>query len=224
MVKSQATQAAAAAQPRHKIKGIPRTKGARNDHNKKQEDCLGMPVSRANWRLRKLLLFRCLQRLGEDFCHHCGEQITDPDELSVHHIKPWRYDRPDLFWDLGNCTFSHMRCNKVDRPHRPVKKNPSAPGMHWCSRCRVLRPVGDFSPCYLRRSRKNNGSAWCRSCSQERRRRTVAERQATGLCKCGKSPRPGCQLCERCGARSRRQYYDRMAQDRPGRPVQKRVG
>jgi hypothetical protein len=58
-----------------------------------------------------LLLFRSLKRLGENICHSCSKEIELVDELSIEHKKPWEGISAELFWDLENIAFSHIRCN-----------------------------------------------------------------------------------------------------------------
>lgn len=43
------------------------------------------------------------------------------DDWSIEHIEPWIGVDPDLFWDLDNITFSHKKCNVVDRPFGRTK-------------------------------------------------------------------------------------------------------
>ena len=47
-------------------------------------------------------------------CYACGEKILTYQELSIEHKKPWENRSVELFWDLDNIAFSHLRCNK---PH-----------------------------------------------------------------------------------------------------------
>ena len=75
---------------------------------------LGIHVSTANARLRKMILFRLVVMTGLDNCFVCGAKISAIDELSIEHKQPWLDRDPSLFWDLDNIAFSHRRCN---RPH-----------------------------------------------------------------------------------------------------------
>ena len=79
--------------------------------NKRKAEQLGMPYGTACGRLRKLVLFQLLQRLGEAICFQCGEPISAVGDLSMEHKKPWLDSDPALFWDLDNIAFSHVRCN-----------------------------------------------------------------------------------------------------------------
>lgn len=88
----------------------------------KKSKILGMPWGTANHRLRKSILFSLLQRLGEDCCFRCGNKVVDIDTLSIEHKQPW-VDDPDLFWDLGNISFSHLKCNIQESSLRNVERS-----------------------------------------------------------------------------------------------------
>ena len=81
--------------------------------NSKKTNQLGMPIGTASNRLRKSILWSCVQRLSEDICFQCGEKITSVDELSIEHKKPWldSEDPVDTFFDISNIAFSHISCN-----------------------------------------------------------------------------------------------------------------
>ncbi len=90
--------------------------------NKRKSEQLGMPVGTAANRLRKMILFSLVQKLGLDTCYRCKEPIMSIDDLSIEHIEPWldSEDPIDLFFDLSNIAFSHMKCNYADA-RRPSK-------------------------------------------------------------------------------------------------------
>ena len=137
--------------------------------NKKKAEFLGMPYGTACGRLRKQIMFRLLQRLGEATCLRCGEAIESADELSVEHIKPWLYVSTNLFWDLANITFSHRRCNTTDRPSYS-RRAPA--GTHWCSGCKDYRPVEQFGPpisCGKKRNGLRRLRGYCKACRARRR-------------------------------------------------------
>lgn len=73
---------------------------------------LGMPHGTAANRLRKIVLFHVLKKHKENVCFKCGEVIPTVDELSLEHKQPWEGRSAELFWDVENITFSHLRCNK----------------------------------------------------------------------------------------------------------------
>lgn len=81
--------------------------------NKKKSMQLGMPYGTATQRLRKMVLFKLLQDIGQDVCFQCGERILTVEELSMEHKVPWlNSDDPvGLFFDVDNISFSHLSCN-----------------------------------------------------------------------------------------------------------------
>lgn len=87
--------------------------------NERKARVLGMPHGTANARLKKQLLLKYIRLANCDKCYKCGETIETVEELSIEHILPWEStNSPELFWDLDNIAFSHLKCN---RPHN--KKN-----------------------------------------------------------------------------------------------------
>jgi hypothetical protein len=58
-----------------------------------------------------MALFNLLQKYAEDACFRCGEKIERIEDLSIEHKKPWEGISVELFWDLDNIAFSHLRCN-----------------------------------------------------------------------------------------------------------------
>lgn len=72
---------------------------------------LGMPFGTATHRLRKNVMFMLAQKCGLDICFKCNERITTSEDLSIEHKEPWLHIDISRFWDLGNITFSHLRCN-----------------------------------------------------------------------------------------------------------------
>lgn len=102
---------------------------------------LGMPYGTACQRLRKYILFMLVQESGRTKCFKCAQEILSADDLSIEHKKPWLDVSSDLFWDLGNISFSHRRCN---RPHRQFVPPPPSPCKHGSERmysfygCRCL--------------------------------------------------------------------------------------
>lgn len=129
---------------------------------------LGMDVGTASHRLRKMVLFQLLQRLGEDLCFKCGKQIEIYEQLSIEHKQPWRHVDPALFWDMGNIAFSHLACNKPDRPASEQMKRVGPPGTAWCSKHKEFLPESEFGPGV---SRGLGLDSRCRACNAERQRR-----------------------------------------------------
>lgn len=76
---------------------------------------LGIPYGTAAGRLRKNILFSLVVRLGEDVCFKCSERILSVEELSIEHKEPWQNVKKEMFWDLNNIAFSHLRCNRPSK-------------------------------------------------------------------------------------------------------------
>lgn len=55
--------------------------------NARKEKQLGMSFGKACHRLRKMVMFHLLVRLGENVCFRCGEIILSLDELSLEAIR-----------------------------------------------------------------------------------------------------------------------------------------
>lgn len=127
--------------------------------NTKKSATLGMPHGTATNRLRKMILFNVLKRHNENICVRCNLLIELADDLSIEHLKAWEGVSADLFWDLDNVAFSHLRCNV---PHsRPGPKIKVPDGTAWCSRHRAALPISEFH--------KSSGSddgvkGYCKSC------------------------------------------------------------
>ena len=82
-------------------------------NNSKKLEQLGMPIGTASGRLKKNIIFNLLKRLGENFCFQCSAEIESVDELSIEHKIPYldSQDPRDLFFNLDNIAFSHLKCN-----------------------------------------------------------------------------------------------------------------
>lgn len=118
--------------------------------NKRAVETLGMSHGAAANRLRKMVLFRQLVKYGDNVCVRCSEKIENIDELSIEHIKPWEGRSVELFWDLDNVAFSHLKCNAIDRASRAseinAKQRKIGPeGTRWCYRCRGFKSVELFN-------------------------------------------------------------------------------
>lgn len=125
--------------------------------SKKKSEQLGMPFGTASARLRKLILFNLLQRLGEDICFHCNNKIDKVEELSIEHKEAWLNVSPDLFWDLNNISFSHLSCNSANGKRQPkrglVHGTRAAYNLYKC-RCDICRK-GNAEYCKKWRKEKN---------------------------------------------------------------------
>jgi hypothetical protein len=81
--------------------------------NIKKDTLLGMSHGTACNRLRKMVLFSLVQKLGEDVCFRCNKKIENVNDLSIEHINSWQLAKnpEESFFDLKNITFSHLNCN-----------------------------------------------------------------------------------------------------------------
>jgi hypothetical protein len=129
--------------------------------NEKKDATLGMSHGTATNRLRKQIMFRLLQRLNENFCFRCGCEIQSVDDLSIEHKQPWEGISADLFWDEENIAFSHLRCNRPDRPsgRNANAKIPPIEGVCWCVPGDHFAPVDNF---YKNESRPTGLQNWCK--------------------------------------------------------------
>jgi|SRR5579864_278407 len=113
--------------------------------NTKKSATLGMPHGTAANRLRKLLLFDALKRHAENRCYRCHKLIYAVEDLSIEHIKPWEGVSADLFWDLSNVAFSHLRCNVPHSYQGGVPLRKVGPeGTAWCTGCKKFESVEKF--------------------------------------------------------------------------------
>lgn len=84
---------------------------------KKKREQLGMDVSTASHKLRKLVLFSLVQQTARDVCFRCHTKIETVEDFSIEHKTPWLNSSNPVgtFFDLNNIAFSHLRCNIADR-------------------------------------------------------------------------------------------------------------
>lgn len=128
--------------------------------NKRKDETLGMPHGTANNRLRKNILFFLLKKHGENICIRCNQVIQEVEELSIEHIKPWEGISSELFWDLQNIAFSHLRCNVGARSPSPRRKE-APQGMAWCSTHQKFLSDKEF----YKNSNHHNGLSFnCKEC------------------------------------------------------------
>ena len=80
-----------------------------------------MNPSTASNRLVKDILYDFVVKANHR-CFHCGEELSR-DTFSIEHKIPWLHseDPLELFFDLGNIAFSHLRCN-IGAARQPNKK------------------------------------------------------------------------------------------------------
>jgi hypothetical protein len=122
---------------------------------------LGMSQGAASGRLKKILLFQFLVRLKENFCFRCKAEIVSVEDLSVEHKEPWEGISADLFWDLNNIAYSHLKCNVIcKRPGTGISFRKVGPeGTAWCWKCDKFLSVENFS---ANKFRWNNLNALCK--------------------------------------------------------------
>jgi hypothetical protein len=115
--------------------------------NERKNATLGMPFGTACGRLRKLILFHLICRLEENICFKCHKPIERVEDLSIEPNLPWEGILADLFWDLNNIAFSHLRCNvpHVRRGGEPQRKI-GPPGTAWCAYHEIFEPRENFYP------------------------------------------------------------------------------
>ncbi len=111
--------------------------------NQREQEQLGMPSGTASARLRKLVIFRLVQRLGEDICYRCARKVESVGELSSDHKEPWFEVDPSLFWHLDRVAFSHLSCNASSRSGG-VRRLSDKNGTEWCSGCKRFLALDCF--------------------------------------------------------------------------------
>ena len=131
--------------------------------NKKKASQLGVSFGKAANRLRKLVMFRLIQKTGEDMCFRCGEQIEAVADLSLEHRMPWldSTDPVGLFFDLENVTFSHISCNSGARKNGTFVTRRRGDGKLRCSHCHNWKAEDAFT---IDRRDVTGRACECRQC------------------------------------------------------------
>lgn len=111
--------------------------------NKKRNIQLGMSFSTAQNRLRKMIMFRLLQKAKSNVCFQCLDDILTVEELSIEHMIPWldSENPKELFFDLDNIAFSHLSCNCSSGGKKGNTRHPSIYAYKKgcrCSKCTEL--------------------------------------------------------------------------------------
>ncbi len=132
------------------------------------EKLLGMPFGTACYKLRKLLLFHLVQKLGEDVCFRCGEAIVNVEDFTIDHKEAWRNKGAEFFWDLSNIAFSHSHCNIPTGMVRREIVN----GLLWCSKCKLSLDINRF---YKDKKQRTGYSLTCKDCNNAKRRKIKAQ-------------------------------------------------
>ena len=93
-------------------------------YNRVKSEQLGMSLGKANARLRKKILFDLVKKCNLDFCYRCNEKIEKIEDLSIEHKIHWLHSEnpKELFFDLGNIAFSHLKCNVLSNRYRYNRK------------------------------------------------------------------------------------------------------
>jgi len=108
------------------------------DNKKKQ---LGMAPSNARNLLIRMIIFDFINK-DNIVCYRCYLEMSLED-WSIEHKIPWLHsDNPiELYFDLKNVTFSHLRCNTLAA--RPEKNNTIKHGISrynkYGCRCKVCK-------------------------------------------------------------------------------------
>lgn len=125
--------------------------------NEVKSEQLGMSFGAANGILRKAIMFKYVCLAGDDICYKCGTKIESVDDISIEHKSVWLHtENPvERFFDLDNIAFSHLWCNKTERPEfsraamaskaKAIWDDRSNRGVNYCVRCRQELPVDNFS-------------------------------------------------------------------------------
>jgi hypothetical protein len=133
--------------------------------NKRKSDFLGMNVSTANMRLRKMIIFELVKQLKRDVCYRCQEPIQSIDEFSIEHKLPWLDKDVNLFWNLDNIAFSHLACNvRTAALGNMWNRKDRVEGMSWCTKHQKYLPETDFG------RDPNNWTglrSWCKACRKQ---------------------------------------------------------
>lgn len=116
---------------------------------------LGIDPGTASSVLKKMIMFDLIKRLNLNVCFQCGNIIDTVDELSIEHKIPWLdSDNPyELFFDLNNIAFSHLKCNTSAARKRLVKTHPSVSAYRNGCRCAECKNIEKLR----RRSQRKRG-------------------------------------------------------------------
>ncbi len=126
---------------------------------------LGMPHGTAVGRLRKQILFMLLEKLDETTCFKCNLPIKTSEELSIEHKLPWEGRSVELFWDLSNIAFSHLKCNT---PNKRFAGRIYPEGKSWCCTHKQFLSIDSF---WKNKGRREGLMSMCKECYRERDKR-----------------------------------------------------
>lgn len=85
-----------------------------------------MSHGKAGYILRKSIMFSLVKELSKNKCFRCNKTIDYVGEFSIDHILDWETSSnpKELFFDLSNITFSHLKCN-IQAGKGNLKGNPN---------------------------------------------------------------------------------------------------
>jgi len=149
--------------------------------NKKKNKQLGLPFGTAQNKLRKNIMFDLVQKLNLDNCFHCKKKIT-LETFSVEHKIPWLDNNKELYWNLENIRFSHLKCNvgnartnTLDRTMRQKKRttlslekisNKLANNIWHCCSCKQDLSIEMFTK---NKSKQSGLEDYCMTCRANKR-------------------------------------------------------
>lgn len=98
---------------------------------------LGMEMGKADYILKKKLLFYLAGRLDMLNCFRCGKPIETIEELSLDHTEFWlnAHNPIATFFDVEKIAFSHMKCNRVSKDISNLSECPSRAAYARGCRC-----------------------------------------------------------------------------------------
>lgn len=113
-------------------------------------------------------MFSLVQECKKDNCFKCGKKITDIAEFSIEHKIPWLGNNSSLFWDLNNIAFSHLSCNKTDRPGFRSVWRKAPKGKSWCYICKTYKNIKKFAGRKVTYAQRNPYQPTCYDCKKLR--------------------------------------------------------
>ncbi len=133
---------------------------------KDRDAFIGMVFGTATHRFRKIIMFDLVKRLNLDLCYRCGNFIKKIENFSIEHKKSWLHKDVNLFWDLNNIAFSHLKCNLKNKPRNNLETlgEDCEEGFHWCSIHKKCLPIELFG----KDSKRYSGlRTHCKECRRE---------------------------------------------------------
>lgn len=97
----------------------------RNEYQKEKGKQLGVAYSTARSMLYKIIIFDLVRAANLNSCYRCGKVIDCIEDFSVDHKVEWMHqsNAKELYFDLLNIAFSHLRCNSTDHRCRRIFNN-----------------------------------------------------------------------------------------------------